>query len=184
MTRAILVFVAAAASTACASGGAYAPRPFPTAPRPEASAPAPPSVPTPAPPAIGAVGGRPASERELLSVSVLTTARSLTGTPYRLGGADPRGFDCSGFVQYVLARHAIPMPRTVAEQFGVGAEPGRIEPGDLVFFETIGNTASHVGIAVDEASFVHAPNSRGVVRIERFDTPYWASRFLGARRIF
>ena len=54
----------------------------------------------------------------------------------------------------------------------------------LVFFQTAGSKASHVGIAIDETSFVHAPNSRGVVRVDRLDGAYWSSRFLGARRVF
>jgi cell wall-associated NlpC family hydrolase len=119
-----------------------------------------------------------------LSSAVLATAMSLTGIPYRLGGADPSGFDCSGFVQYVLRQHGIGMPRTVIEQFGVGSEPTGVEAGDLVFFQTVGSKASHVGIAIDGGSFVHAPNSRGVVRVERLDAPYWMGRFVGARRVF
>jgi cell wall-associated NlpC family hydrolase len=75
------------------------------------------------------------------------------------------------------------MPRTVAEQFQVGARAREIAPGDLVFFQTEGSKASHVGIAVDAESFVHAPNSRGVVRVERLDSSYWAARFIGARRV-
>jgi cell wall-associated NlpC family hydrolase len=129
--------------------------------------------------------GRGASaDRAFAAAAILATALDLRGEPYRLGGAAPGGFDCSGFVQYVLRQHAIDMPRTVIEQFDVGADTRDIEPGDLVFFQTVGSKASHVGIALDSQSFVHAPNSRGVVRVERFDTPYWSSRFLGAKRVF
>lgn len=158
------------ASAACASTSAYAPRPFPGAPA------------VPAAP-IGSAAVSP-DERARLAADVLSTALGLRGIPYRLGGSDLSGFDCSGFVQYVLSRHAVPMPRTVAEQFEVGDRPRAIEPGDLVFFQTVGSKASHVGIAVDEFSFVHAPNSRGVVRIDRLDAPYWSGRFLGARRVY
>ena len=143
-------------------------------------------MPAPVDPTVPAAPDVPLdeSDRARLAADVLSTALGLRGIPYRLGGTDLSGFDCSGFVQYVLARHAVPMPRTVAQQFKVGRKANDIEPGDLVFFQTIGSKASHVGIAVDEYSFVHAPNSRGVVRIDRLDAPYWAGRFLGARRVY
>lgn len=177
------------ASAACASTSAYAPRPFPGAPTVPAGPPGPPGIegpastvpPTASPAPVTAVSP---DERARLAADVLSTALGLRGIPYRLGGSDLNGFDCSGFVQYVLSRHAVPMPRTVAEQFEVGDRPRDIEPGDLVFFQTVGSKASHVGIAVDEFSFVHAPNSRGVVRIDRLDAPYWSDRFLGARRVY
>jgi cell wall-associated NlpC family hydrolase len=182
--------VLAAATSACATAGAYSPRAFPTAPLPAASAStttiaADPLPPLDATPAAGpALPAPPPADRSALSADILSTALGLRGIPYRLGGSDLTGFDCSGFVQYVLARHAIQMPRTVAEQFGVGQRSRDIEPGDLVFFQTLGSNASHVGIAVDEHSFVHAPNSRGAVRVDRLDAPYWSDRFLGARRVY
>ncbi|HEX6324094.1 MAG TPA: C40 family peptidase [Vicinamibacterales bacterium] len=170
MTRHMLVFAVLAAAAGCASTGAYSPRPFPGAPAPAEA-----SIRTsPAAPAAVRAG----------TAAVLATALDLRGTPYRLGGADPSGFDCSGFVQYVLRQHAVDMPRTVAEQFQVGARTRDIAPGDLVFFQTEGSSASHVGIAIDGESFVHAPNSRGVVRVERLDSSYWSARFIGARRVF
>jgi cell wall-associated NlpC family hydrolase len=165
MTRRVLLLIVVAAGAGCASTGAYSPRPFPGAPAAAASA----------------AAARPA-DRALTS-AVIATALDLRGVPYRLGGADLSGFDCSGFVQYVLRQHAVDMPRTVAEQFQVGARAREIAPGDLVFFQTEGSKASHVGIAVDAESFVHAPNSRGVVRVERLDSSYWAARFIGARRV-
>jgi cell wall-associated NlpC family hydrolase len=191
--RTAAAIAALGASAACASTSAYAPRPFPGAPVPAATRPAAiegpastrPAAASPAP--VGSAAAPVAvspDERVRLAADVLSTALGLRGIPYRLGGSDLGGFDCSGFVQYVLARHAVPMPRTVAEQFEVGDRPRDVEPGDLVFFQTIGSKASHVGIAVDEFSFVHAPNSRGVVRIDRLDAPYWSDKFLGARRVY
>jgi cell wall-associated NlpC family hydrolase len=117
---------------------------------------------------------------------VVGTALSLRGAPYRDGGSDPAGFDCSGFVTYVFAQQGLALPRTVSEQYDAGREisPDRLEPGDLVFFSTVGRGASHVGIAVSATEFVHAPSSRGVVRVERLTTPYWSSRFVGIRRVF
>lgn len=192
MSRSILALAALAASAGCASvmtSGAHTPRPFPgtpaaarrPAPARAAHVPAPSAI---APDALPAAGPSLTTERALVSSALITTALGLQGVPYRLGGTDLNGFDCSGFVQYVLRQHAIEMPRTVIEQFGVGQHAGGIEAGDLVFFQTVGSQASHVGIAIDGASFVHAPNSRGVVRVERLDSPYWSSRFLGARRVF
>lgn len=184
----IQILVLAIATSACASAGAYSPRAFPTAPLPAASASPGPAAPLPPVDATAAaspaVFTTPPADRSVLAADILSTALGLRGIPYRLGGSDLSGFDCSGFVQYVLARHSIAMPRTVAEQFGVGQRSRDVEAGDLVFFQTLGASASHVGIAVDAHSFVHAPNSRGVVRIDRLDAPYWSDRFVGARRVY
>ena len=115
----------------------------------------------------------------------LATALDLRGVRYRSGGSDPSGFDCSGLVQYVFARQGIALPRDVRQQFQVGYEIAhrRSTPGDLLFFNTESDGASHVAIALDGQTFVHAPNSRGVVRVERLSTAYWSQRLLGARRI-
>ena len=109
------------------------------------------------------------------------------GVPYRLGGSDPGGFDCSGLVQYVFAQYGVVVPRVVEQQYEVGDKirPSDIRPGDLIFFDTQkdGRRASHVAIAIGNDSFVHAPNSTGVVRIEALSSTYWGSRYVGARRI-
>jgi cell wall-associated NlpC family hydrolase len=105
--------------------------------------------------------------------------------PYRDGGSDLSGFDCSGLVEYVFAQHGLWVPRTVAEQFALGrpVDPPDLLPGDLVFFTTVAPGASHVGIAVSSRQFVHAPSSRGVVRVEPLWAPYWSARYVGARRV-
>ena len=157
----------------CASSGAV-PAPFPT---PTPSAPAP--IPEPVPP----------DERTpavLPLPPVVGTALSLRGTPYRNGGSDPSGFDCSGFVAYVFAQQGLALPRTVSEQYDAGRQisPDALVAGDLVFFSTVARGPSHVGIAVSASEFVHAPSSSGTVRVERLTTPYWSSRFVGIRRVF
>ena len=116
---------------------------------------------------------------------LVATALSLRGLPYRNGGSDPSGFDCSGFVQWVFAQHATRLPREAQDQYHAGnavAFDG-IQPGDLVFFETVSRGASHVGVAIGADQFVHAPSSQGVVRVESYTAPYWATRFIGARRV-
>ena len=166
---------------ACASTGAV-PRPFPTPGGPVAvPSPPDPATPEPAPPRDAATPGA----RVYDGYSVSSTALSLRGSPYRDGGTDPTGFDCSGFVQYVFDQHGIAVPRDVRRQFEAGQRvtPDALEPGDLIFFTTVASGASHVGIAIGGDQFVHAPSSRGVVRVERLSAPYWADRFVGARRV-
>ncbi len=91
--------------------------------------------------------------------ALVGTALDLRGVRYRNGGADPGGFDCSGFTQYVFARHGVKLPRSVRDQFdeGTSVRPEDVREGDLLFFSTDGPGASHVGIAVGGDSFVHAP---------------------------
>ena len=112
-------------------------------------------------------------------------ALSLRGAPYRNGGTDPTGFDCSGFTQYVFAQYGVALPREVREQYrqGKSIDTSDLAPGDLVFFSTTDPGVSHVAIVVGGDQFVHAPSSNGVVRVERLSSSYWSPRFVGARRI-
>jgi cell wall-associated NlpC family hydrolase len=117
---------------------------------------------------------------------VLATAVSMAGQRYTFGGADPStGFDCSGLVWYAFLQNHVAVPRTTLDLFRVGREVdrARIAPGDLIFFSTTDSGPSHVGLALDGQTIVHAPSTGTSVRIERFDTPYWQSRLLGIRRI-
>ena len=120
------------------------------------------------------------------SLAIVDTALSLRGVPYRNGGTDASGFDCSGFTQFVYARFEMSLPREVRDQYRVGREVSRASMrsrGDLVFFSTVASGASHVGIIVEDDRFVHAPSSTGVVRVESMDSRYWRERFVGIRRI-
>jgi cell wall-associated NlpC family hydrolase len=117
---------------------------------------------------------------------VVLTALKLRGTPYRNGGSDPdMGFDCSGLVQWVFAQHGVTLPRDVKQQFDSGQkiDADDLKAGDLVFFHTVSDGPSHVGIAIGGDEFVHAPSSKGVVRVERLSVAYWSKRWIGARRI-
>ena len=117
--------------------------------------------------------------------AIATTALALQGVPYRLGGSDPAGFDCSGLVQYVFGQHGRRVSRVVKQQFEEGREVDldEVRPGDLVFFTTHARQVSHVGIAIGGDRFVHAPNSGGVVRVESIGSEYWSRHFAGARRL-
>jgi cell wall-associated NlpC family hydrolase len=118
---------------------------------------------------------------------LIRTATELRGVPYQLGGDSPSaGFDCSGFVRYVFSLNHVELPRTVIEQYGVGSRVGvnDIREGDLVFFSTNGPGASHVGLAIGNAEFIHAPGVTGAVRVERLDVAYWHNRVVGVKRLF
>ena len=113
------------------------------------------------------------------------TALALRGAPYRNGGSDPNGFDCSGFTQYVFAQYGVSLPRDVRAQFHTGksVKPEELAAGDIVFFTTTEPGPSHVAIAIGGDEFVHAPSSSGVVRVEHLSSTYWSPRFIGARRV-
>jgi cell wall-associated NlpC family hydrolase len=127
----------------------------------------------------------PPAPKNLDSYALVGTALGLRGAPYVNGGASPRGFDCSGFTQYVFAQYGVGLPRAVQDQFKIGrtVKPTDLSAGDLLFFTTTDRGASHVGIAVGGDEFVHAPTSTGVVRVERLSATYWSRRFIGARRV-
>jgi cell wall-associated NlpC family hydrolase len=175
----IFVIVLTVLTAACASTGAT-PRPFPT-PHPSAPSPTPSPDPGTAAPAPAVT---PIS-RSAAAYGITGTALTLRGAPYRNGGSDPSGFDCSGFVQYVFGQNGVAVPRTVTEQFRAGrhVDTPQMEAGDLVFFATVSAGASHVGIAIGGNEFVHAPSGAGEVRVERLSAPYWSTRFVGARRV-
>jgi cell wall-associated NlpC family hydrolase len=168
----LAVVMVATLSGACAarSDGPPVPRPFPGAATP---------------PGTGEIAPGPPVAVPALVPALVDAALQFRGVPYRNGGSDPSGFDCSGFVQYVFAKFGTMLPREVRDQYRTGksVDLDEVVAGDLLFFETVSRGASHVGMAIGFGEFVHAPSSRGVVRVERYDASYWASRFVGARRI-
>jgi cell wall-associated NlpC family hydrolase len=117
--------------------------------------------------------------------AIVATALALRGVPYRAGGSTPAGFDCSGFTQYVFSQNGIALDREVRAQFDQGQPVplSQVDKGDLLFFSTVAPGPSHVGIAIGDGEFIHAPSSDGVVRVERIDVSYWAGRFVGAKRV-
>ena len=123
---------------------------------------------------------------EQLRESILETALELQGVPYRRGGSTPAGFDCSGFVTYVLGQHGISLPRSSADMFRATERisMNELEPGDLVFFQGYQAGPSHVGIYVGDNAFIHAPSSGRTVSFDQVDDPsYWGPRQYGAARI-
>lgn len=119
---------------------------------------------------------------------LVISAMNFLGVPYRRGGSSPeQGFDCSGFTRHIFENSlGLILPRRAdqqAEQAGLAkVERNELEPGDLVFFNTMKRAFSHVGIYVGEGKFIHAPRSGAEVRVEDMRTSYWARRYNGARR--
>jgi cell wall-associated NlpC family hydrolase len=116
---------------------------------------------------------------------VLNGIMNMMGSPYREGGSDTSGIDCSGFTAGIY-RDAIgaEIPRACRDQFGAG-EPvgeGRLKFGDLVFFNIDGRRLSHVGIYVGDGLFAHASVSLGIT-VSLLDAPYYKRWYAGARRI-
>lgn len=121
------------------------------------------------------------------SRAVLKNALSLSGIRYQYGGNSPEtGFDCSGFVRYVYQQAAnlsLPHSAKAISQIGQSIPKHELQPGDLVFFNTLKSAFSHVGIYMGNGRFIHAPSSGGKVRIENMQENYWKNRFNGAQRI-
>lgn len=133
------------------------------------------------------VGGREPALLPPGQGTVLDTARSQIGAPYRPAGESPdQGFDCSGFVKWVYARHGIRLPRRTSDQLMVGRPVPReeLKAGDLVFFAPSGKLANlHVGIFDGHGGFIHSPAPGGRVREEYLLAPYWRSSYYAANRV-
>ena len=120
---------------------------------------------------------------------MVITAMNFLGVPYRRGGSSQDdGFDCSGFTRHIFEMSlGLVLPRRADDQAGA---PGLLQiarddlkPGDLVFFNTLKRTFSHVGIYIGEGKFIHSPRTGGAVRVEDMRFAYWNTRFTGARRV-
>lgn len=125
--------------------------------------------------------------------SLIVYARKYTGTPYRRGGKGPNRFDCSGFMQYVFNRFSYSLNASSASQYlqGISVPDEKIRRGDLVFFKGRNSrraTVGHVGLVTEvypdgRFKFIHASTSRGI-REDWSNAPYYAQRYMGARRIY
>ncbi len=121
------------------------------------------------------------------AAQIAIEALSLVGIRYRYGGNSPeQGLDCSGLVRYVFREAGgTDLPRTSQEMSrrGEPVDKQDLQPGDLVFFNTLNRAFSHVGIYLGNNQFIHAPSAGRNVRVENMDMNYWKARFNGARRV-
>jgi cell wall-associated NlpC family hydrolase len=118
---------------------------------------------------------------------LVMAALQFLDVPYRRGGDGSEGFDCSGFTRHVFELTlGLALPRRADDQARAAQlheiRRDDLQPGDLVFFNTLRRTFSHVGIYLGDGRFIHAPRPGSAVRIESMAAPYWARRFTGARR--
>jgi len=117
---------------------------------------------------------------------LVVNAMGFLGVPYKRGGSTTNGFDCSGFVRAMYENTlGLVLPHNAKAQAAATQtiDKAELQPGDLVFFNTLRKTFSHVGIYVGEGRFIHSPRSGGEVRIENMSDSYWRKRFNGARRV-
>jgi len=111
---------------------------------------------------------------------IVSIAESLVGSPYRYGGASPRGFDCSGLVYYTHQQLDITVPRTTRQQaqYRPSKQLNSAQPGDILFFRIYGSNVSHVGIYTGNDRFIHAPKSGQQVSYANINEPYWRERLV------
>ena len=121
------------------------------------------------------------------AAGMVEQAMGLLGVPYRRGGSNEKtGFDCSGFVRHLYEKSVGQiLPRRAVDQARATEviERDELKPGDLVFFNTMRRTFSHVGIYVGDGKFIHAPRAGKAVNIDDMRSAYWQKRFNGARRV-
>lgn len=123
-----------------------------------------------------------------MASELVLSAMNFLGVPYKRGGnSKESGFDCSGFTRHVFENSVgLMLPRRAAEQANspdlVPVNKSELKPGDLVFFNTLRHTFSHVGIYIGDDKFIHSPRAGGQVRVEDMRQAYWQQRFDGARR--
>jgi peptidoglycan DL-endopeptidase LytE len=116
-------------------------------------------------------------------LDVTNYAQKYLGVPYAWGGSSPSGFDCSGFTMFVYRHFGLNLPHTSYEQYnhGTSVSQSQLRAGDLVFFSTAGDGASHVGIYVGQGKFINAAGNS--IRYSSISDGYWASNYVGARRV-
>ena len=130
---------------------------------------------------------RGSSRNSSLGENIVSTAKKYIGTPYSYGTSSSKSFDCSGFTHYIYKKHDISVPRSSADQAGVGSEVSKkdLQTGDLVIFSnTYKSGPSHAGIYIGNGNFIHASSAGGGVMISNLNSGYYSNHFTFGRRVF
>lgn len=116
--------------------------------------------------------------------NIINTSQKYIGVPYQFGGTTPKGFDCSGYMQYIFNKNGIILPRAADDQYlgGKHVSINSLQPGDLVFFNTYDEGISHSGLYLGDGYFISATTSRGVA-VATMKSGYWHDRYMGASRV-
>lgn len=132
-----------------------------------------------------ATGNLPAAQDQRRG-EVVIHALSMLGRPYRYGGTNSQGFDCSGLVYYSYQQAGLSVPRTTRLQYKSSQKirQGSLQPGDLLFFRINGGSTDHVGLYLGDGDFIHAPSTGKTVERTTLDSAYWQKRFLHAASFF
>ena len=128
----------------------------------------------------------PADLDGTVGAKIVSMAMPYLGTRYRSAGASPNGFDCSGFTIYLYAKLGYSLPHSATAQYkncGYAVAKSDLQPGDLVFFSDSSHAIGHVGIYIGNGQIIHARYSVGKVMIDSLSASYYASRYVGAKRI-
>lgn len=128
----------------------------------------------------------PADLDGTVGAKIVSMAMPYLGMRYRSGGASPSGFDCSGFTMYLYAQLGYSLPHSATAQYrncGYAVAKADLQPGDLVFFSDSSHAIGHVGIYIGNGQIIHARYSVGKVMIDSLSASYYASRYVGAKRI-
>ena len=133
----------------------------------------------PAPIAAAGPGG------SAIATQALGLAQAQMGTPYKWGGEQPGGFDCSGLIQWAYAQKGVQVPRVAADQAkaGVAVPRDQLAPGDLIPFADSSGYVHHIGLYIGGDQFLHAPRTGDVIKVSSLSEPHYAREYAGARRV-